>query len=431
VQIIIKQASAKHVLGAAAIVVCGATSLVFRWVSFALSDELYGFSFPVVHYSPSHAFITMWSFGVIGGMLFLALAIMVVLRKPGLQCACGGMLVLLLLWAYLQVAVGNAELLFQLARESAWLVQVFGRPTPHHPTVEPSLSVQLSFDTVYDRMWAAFFYMGLGWYIALFGAICIFINGARLSTGCSALRPTMLLAFFGAVLVGLALARPLAAESALYSAVRNEVEGRALEATKQYQAAMQLDDWYTLNPVIYARIGRVFSVLGDTSRPEYQIFRAEEIYSRNAQEPAIGDITSAIDIYQRIKCPECRLGTFARIRTTELLNLYGYHLFRTGAFGQAVQQWDQVLETEPDNWLAVYYLGLGYPAVRRYQDLATLSQRFIKKCADPLFIGILYNNLGDADTWLGRFGEAHWAYYNSYKADFKRNSRAVISLVGP
>ena len=60
-----------------------------------------------------------------------------------------------------------------------------------------------------------------------------------------------------------------------------------------------------------------------------------------------------------------------------------------------------------------------------------LAQKLISQLGDPIWIANLYNNLGDSQTRLGKFAEAHAAYRRSYYFDFVFNCRALASLTGP
>lgn len=415
--------------GAGAILICAAASLCCMWVNFTLSDELYGFRYSIGAYSPSHHYVILLSFGVIAVLLLVAAAAAVVLRKPDLQCVLGGALLLVVLCAYLRIALGNADLLMELGRQSNWWTQIFSGKGPS--AIDRDVWSELSFNTIYDRLYTGWYYLGLGWYLALFASLSIFATGARNRGIRSTWRPAGLLALLSVLMVGIFLYRPAIAEREFENAVKSQVLGRPLQAISQYREAMRLDDWYALNPVVYVRVGQAFATMNRTDTPEYQIYRAEQIYAENQGSSDIGDLPEAIGIYKRIAGMSGRIGVVARIRAADLMNFYGFHLFQSGAFGQAVEQWDEVFALDPDNWLAAYYVGQGYPTVGRYRDLATVSQRFIDNCSDPLILGILYSNLGDANTWLGQLNAGHRAYYHSYDIDYAYNMRGIASLVGP
>jgi hypothetical protein len=106
-------------------------------------------------------------------------------------------------------------------------------------------------------------------------------------------------------------------------------------------------------------------------------------------------------------------------------------LFEAGSFGAAVAEWTEVLRREPDNWLAAYYLTLGYPTINSYRELAQMSERFLANCGDPLTVGVFYNSLGKAQSHLDELDSGHASYYTSYKLDYINNNSAVHSLIGP
>jgi hypothetical protein len=69
--------------------------------------------------------------------------------------------------------------------------------------------------------------------------------------------------------------------------------------------------------------------------------------------------------------------------------------------------------------------------VGRYQDLKRVSEDYLSRCSDALMTGLLYNNLGDAENWLGNPGAAHYDYYLSYHIDYTFNTRGASASSGP
>jgi tetratricopeptide (TPR) repeat protein len=416
--------------GFSAILLCVPLVLIFRWVNFALSDDLYGGAFSLFGYTPIHPHFTFASFGVIAAAILMLAAMFCALRRPLWQCLMAGALFLLLAYAYLQVAVGDPRLAIEAARQSDWFLWIVAGQSPgNHPETE--LWQKLAFDTVGDRLYTGWFYLGLGWYLGLLAAIAMFVAAARSIDTRYARRIATLTLLSTAALAVLLLVRPFRAERAFEVAAQAQADARYEYAITSYGDAMRMDSWYGLNPRIHERIGAAYTILQRVNEPDAVVYRSELTIDRYREDAATGDLPRAIADYDLLSTRDDAIGIIARWRAADVGVIYGLHLFQGGAFGPAVRAWEQVLQKDPDNWQAAYYLTMGYPQVGRYREMAAVSQRFIDHCADPVALGAFYLALGDAQTWMGTFGTGHEAYYKSYYYDYSFNPRGLSSLSNP
>ena len=416
--------------GFSAILLCVPLVLIFRWVNFVLSDDLYGGAFSLFGYTPIHPHFTFASFGVIAAAILMLAAMFCALRRPLWQCLMAGALFLLLAYAYLQVAVGDPRLAIEAARQSDWFLWIVAGQSPgNHPETE--LWQKLAFDTVGDRLYTGWFYLGLGWYLGLLAAIAMFVAAARSIDTRYARRIATLTLLSTAALAVLLLVRPFRAERAFEVAAQAQADARYEYAITSYGDAMRMDSWYGLNPRIHERIGAAYTTLQRVNEPDAVVYRSELTIDRYREDAATGDLPRAIADYDLLSTRDDAIGIIARWRAADVGVIYGLHLFQGGAFGPAVRAWEQVLQKDPDNWQAAYYLTMGYPQVGRYREMAAVSQRFIDHCADPVALGAFYLALGDAQTWMGTFGTGHEAYYKSYYYDYSFNPRGLSSLSNP
>jgi tetratricopeptide (TPR) repeat protein len=416
--------------GFSAILLCVPLVLIFRWVNFALSDDLYGGAFSLFGYTPIHPHFTFASFGVIAAAILMLAAMFCALRRPLWQCLMAGALFLLLAYAYLQVAVGDPRLAIEAARQSDWFLWIVAGQSPgNHPETE--LWQKLAFDTVGDRLYTGWYYLGLGWYLGLLAAIAIFVAAARAIDTRYARRIATLTLLSTAALAVLLLVRPFRAERAFEVAAQAQADARYEYAITSYGDAMRMDSWYGLNPRIHERIGAAYTTLQRVNEPDAVVYRSELTIDRYREDAATGDLPRAIADYDLLSARDDAIGIIARWRAADVGVIYGLHLFQGGAFGPAVRAWEQVLQKDPDNWQAAYYLTMGYPQAGRYREMAAVSQRFIDHCADPVALGAFYLALGDAQTWMGTFGTGHEAYYKSYYYDYSFNPRGLSSLSNP
>jgi tetratricopeptide (TPR) repeat protein len=247
-------------------------------------------------------------------------------------------------------------------------------------------------------------------------------------------RGRILLAVTAAAIVALAtvfLAKPVLAQRTLVSAMNSEANGDLLRAKHEYRRAIELDPWYGFNSRLYARIGRLDEVLGRRDSAEYELYSAQLIFDESQGVGSTWRLAAAIVTLDHVAQTGGPIAESARISSIDMRLLYGLRLFQDGAFGSAVSVWNAVLEREPDNWLAAYYLTWGDPTINGYRHLAKLAERFLAQCVDPLTIGIFYNSLGDSQIELGDLDAARASYYASYKRDYIRNRNAISALIGP
>jgi len=417
-------------LGCLAILSAIPLILAFRWVNFTLDADLYGFAFSIFGYAPRHPQIIFASFGVAAALILAAAAVACAANTPGLCASLGSLLVLVMFWAYLRVAVGDAQLLVALARQSDWWLIIAGHPQPF-ARVEPGVWSQLAFDTLSDRLISGWYYLGLGWYFAVISGLLIAVwpvasgQVTRTWAGVVTMVVSIVLLTAGSLL------KPALAQRSFVSAVNFEAAGDLLEAKEEYRNAVDLDPWYALNSRIYERMGALDAASGRIDTPEYKVYQAERIFARNQGTGSVWELDSAVLDYDSVAETSGTIAVAAKMRAGDMRVLYGMHLFQDGAFGSAVALWNAALIHEPDNWLAAYYLTLGYPAVNGYRDLAELCERFLVRCRDPLTTGVFYNSLGAAQIEIGEKDAGHRNFYTSYKDDYLNNRAAITSLIGP
>jgi tetratricopeptide (TPR) repeat protein len=398
---------------------------LFSWVSFPLSHALSGVSLPIL--GPQAAGLGWVSYGA-------AAALSLIVAAKGLRCErprqlyyAGACLLLLTAAALLQLAFGYPRLLKRLADEADWNIAsalFASRYLPRNLGTEPTQWRFLSFDSIGDRLISAWYFMGLGWYLAVGASLALSCAGA-LKMAARARRRSI--AFTGLAIALMAAAfvyGPLTAEHELMLAQSAQARGHLDEAIRRYGNAIALDRWNALDLSVLTRMGQIDVALHNTSAPEYRVYYAEYLVQQNRLPEAIAE-------YEDLAVESGSLRSVGEWRAVELWTSYGLDLYANGGFGAAVGAWQRALAREPSMWLAAYYLTQGYFAVGRYQDAISLARKTTRNVADPIFLSSLYANLGDAYTEREEFALAHQAYGDSYAADYITNLRGLSSLVGP
>jgi len=425
-------------VGTIALLFCIPAVLLAPWINLPFPCRLNGAAFVIVgpYGGYSNSAIAWISFGALSAVLLVFAAIASILRQAACLCAAGALLIVLAYWAFLHLALGDAALLFELARGSDWAraaIDFTNQYISPGIATEPSAWLALAFDTVQDRLVSAWYFLGLGWYVVVVSGMSIFCVGIRSINARSARRATWLTSLCLTVLTCSFALRPLAAQWSLAEAVSIAGDS-APRAMELYHRAIDLDGWYAHDLRLYERIGALDAQLGRKSTTEFDVYYAEALVSWNENvlaktQPTLQGLRSAVAIYDKLAehGPICAL---ARMRSVELMTEYGLRLFTDGAFGSAVYAWRQALIRDPDMWLAKFYLSRGYLVVGDYQRAVDEAQRLIIRTSDPVLRSMLLVDLGDAETQLGDLESAHLAYYESYFINYNANRRGLASLIG-
>jgi len=413
---------------------CIPATLLLHWVAFPLSNKLSGVSFPIAGYVRGHTPPTLASYGVLAAAILLIAAVMLLITGEAIRrprwtfiYAVGAALLTLVVIAPIQVALGNAALLKDLAEEANWLKAANNFTQTYLPLNLGNEATNwpfLSFDTVAGRLLSGWYFMGLGWYVTLTAAVVLMIGGARNMNRTARRRAAGATAAAVILMAAAFLLSPLAGQRALLAAIRAESSGDIVAAAHLYRAAFRLDGWNALNIELRARAGAIDAALGATASSDYQVYRAESLLNRNL-------IPAAIAQYDSLAAANGPLRRVAQLRAVWLRTVYGLQFYQTGAFGAAVRAWESALQRDPSMWLAAFYLSRGYFAVGRYHEAAEVAQRCITRVGDPEFIANLYSDIGDAHTSDARLQSGHLAYFHSYKSDYADNRRGLAGATGP
>jgi hypothetical protein len=396
-----------------------------KWVTFPLSNQLRGFRFSPFGYSIAHP--GLFSYGACAALLIVIWALAFQFRGARVLCLTGIALLALAVTTLMQVAFYDPALLKRLADEANqvqlatyFLIQYL----PPNPWIEPARWRFLTFDSLAERIWSAWYFLSFGWYATLTAGIAALSSGCALSS--SRQRNRMLM--FGAlVLAGVATILSwshLRARMAIDRGAYALSTGRPQQALNYYRRAMRLDAWNQLNPDIYARIGEIESSDGRHNTFDYRIYHAESLVSQN-------DYPSAIAEYRQLWASNQDSPRWVRARESELWTTYGQNLLNTGATGAAVAAFESALSVDPNNWLAALCLSRGYYLSGRYQQTIDLSNRLLEQLSDPQIRANLLCDVGDAQTRLGNLAAAHIAYRRAWTIDEKLARRTLTSLVGP
>ena len=168
--------------------------------------------------------MVLFSFGIVTAALLLLAVAAGLLARPRVECALGAAASVLLVWAYMRVSVGDTRLLLEAFRQSDWWLTIVGSP-PSTAIVDPAVWRQLNFDTLSDRLFSGWQYLGLGWYAGLTAALCTFAGGASVLGARGTARIATIAVASIMALALFFLYRPIMAQQTFGAAMRAQTEG--------------------------------------------------------------------------------------------------------------------------------------------------------------------------------------------------------------
>jgi tetratricopeptide (TPR) repeat protein len=409
---------------------CIGLVLQTKWVAFTLSKQITGLHLSLLGYIPQHHVNPLLSYGFVAALLFALAAVVYSRRHWRALSLVGALMLLVALFAVSQMAFLHSVLLRDLLDEEieAKGAAVFSRrylPTNAGSEASDAIGIKgVPTDTVWQRLLAAWYFMGFGWYVMVAGGLCAFLCGVcRMPAGRGRPHLVTVSAFSAVLLLIVCSARPLLAHLAVVRGQEAESKGDPDRAIHEYRQAMQLDNWFAINTDLYQRIGAIDYNFGRTETLEYGVYYAELMLAENNYPAAIAE-------YERLMQTAGAHTGFLKTRTFGIWNAYGTQLYEAGAVGAACAAWQSVLALDRKQWLAVYSLSTAYFDTGRYQESIDLILEMLKDLADPQLRANLNSNMGDAYTRLGDYQHAHLAYRYSYLVDNILNWRALMSLVG-
>jgi tetratricopeptide (TPR) repeat protein len=316
--------------------------------------------------------------------------------------------------------------LWALVDENAQYAQILKfskRYLPANFGVEPNFQAQLAIETGFDRLTAAIYFMGWGWWLCLAASVLTLI--AVLSR-----IDRRLIIWAGLLLLlhslglGWLLFDGLAAQYLQENAHRLLLNGRYAEAIASYEQAQHLSLQCAASEPAYLHLGEAYVHLGMSSHPAARFFAAHRHAQMNALDPAVAEyVLLAQETSSSLQAiVQKRLAwTYVKMGLTE---------YRQGAIGTAAVLWEQALAVDPVHLQAAYFLSRAYFDQGRYHQSLAMSRFLLGRSSNSLLNAQVQANLGDSYWKLGDFTRARRAYEVSMALDTYANFRIFKSLGG-
>jgi len=405
------------------LLVCG--SVLLRWIVFPLSRNASALQLSILRSQPPIPHLQLFSYGVvIIVLLALGVALLGISRRPLICIA--AIFVLISITLPLQIGFERPGLLLRLTEElrDVSLTRSFTKQfLPENYGLVQETPAQPELRTAYGRFSAASSFLGLGWLIFTVGSILIALY-------CIAKTPQRrsitAFAIFGlpSAIFLLLLARPLMAQHYLTRARIAEAQGYNAIAISNYRRAMSWDRWHREDIELYAIIGDLQRQAGlEENSAERHVNRALEFKKANQLDAAIFELGRAAKARGAI-------ASAARNESARLHLDLGLALYRSGAVGSAITNWEESIAEKPVQIQAFFFLARANYDIAHYQAALDAATQVSKMAGLNSVLANSYSLAGDCYTRLGRDVEARQNYTRSIKLDNDINLWAAIGLIG-
>ncbi len=287
----------------------------------------------------------------------------------------------------------------------------------------PALGLFSPIEVLSARFSAGLAAVGPG--LAFFAVGAIWICAAGLSQMTDRTRLKVVLPAFAilvAILAGLQLWRPIAAERLLASAAIKETDGALEGAVKDVHQAMTIDQWLRLQSASFIRLGALYQKMHSPNRPEALFARGVALQSR-------GLVPEALFYYDRAaEGDDPQLRRVALIEKARLAGHYAGSLYKTGVIGGACHYWLVSIEAAPDKVNGFFGAGRAFRDMGDYSSAIKHFEPIFEKTSQPNLLADAESELGDCWYRLGHPAMAREYYMASRKWADTENFRALKSL---
>jgi tetratricopeptide (TPR) repeat protein len=400
-------------------------SLMLRWLNFPLSRSFHAFQ---LSFSNALEFVPhyhLFSYGVYAAIVFAAGLAARRLSPLALVFAAA---ILITIWVALpcELAFQQPGVLRRLTTETTdvSVVRSFTRQyLPENYGYVEDIPRHLELGTTLGRVLAAVSFVGLGWACFGVGSLLIsFYALTRLPVGTRAVGALCLL--LPCVTIAALLIRPMIGQHYFVRARVAQAHGNNELAIADYRRAMWWDRWFAEDINTYAIIGDLQrqSNLAEGS-PERHINRAFNLKQNDQYEPAIFELTQAANVGGSLAATVRR--EVARMKLD-----FGLALYRAGATGSAVINWEEALAEDPAQIQALVFIARGNYDLARYQEAVKADDKVIESAGLNSVVANAYSLAGDCYTRLGDDIKARYYYGHSIKLDKDINLWATAALTG-
>ena len=395
------------------------------WEAVAAAALLAGAAAPWID-APLRAYPRSWLAAAASLLVALFAVHGTLSRRPGrIAAAALAGLACCLTWL-LHLALQDPRF-WPLVRDHQQVVQVMEWSRDLLPGVlgrEPTLVDSLPTASLLDRLLAALYFMGAGWWLALAGSVLLLVIAHRAlrpaSTQWGLMAPTAILMAWNVAQAGVATAAELMRERGLAQLAAFQYE----PALASLDRAEQLDPQLSGSMAFRVQRGLARQHLGGAADPEAMLAVASSRMSQ-APLPDVIALLARIPSHDGEPLSDLVSGALAEAHLAQ-----GRRLLRTSGLATAAGHWERALAARPDDVRAMYLLALAEQGRGRYDASLAWARAVLAHSRHARLNAQLYVIVGD-DLWkLGEPDAARAAYAASRRAMPFGNFRSQVSLGG-
>ncbi len=294
---------------------------------------------------------------------------------------------------------------------------------PANLGIIPTFKASLSTDTLMERMIAAAYFRGLGWWTCVVAGLLLIIGGCA-SGGRRTVRWMALTAMVVSGSQGLLVGKGMVAQYFQDSGHRYLARGQYAVAVQQYETAPRYDRQLAGSERLHRYCGEAYYHLGLPSHPQARLYVGDRYAHQRNPEAAITEYRLAA---QEASGPLTRIVQHRLAWTYVQLGIVQY---RRQESGGAIAWWEKALSIDASQLQAAYFVMRAYFDQGRYEQSIAMGQFLIDQAQNPLFKADVQANIGDSYWKLKDFSRARLAYETSMKLDTYANFRIFRSLGG-
>jgi len=345
-------------------------------------------------------------------------------RWPRVVALCGPAGLALAAFFLLRLAVLDPGF-WRLVDENAQYRQMMSFSFQYLPGnfgIEPTLEAPLVTDTVWDRLRAATYLLGRGFWFGVGGSALLVVAGVGLGgfRGWWAKGVAVLMV----VSPGALLLTGLAGQYFVGRADGDMAAGRYAAAIDGYETAQRFDPQLGRSEQIHLRLGEAHDRLGRGAHPA-ALFYLGNVYARRKDVDAA---VAQFRVVHEVAPPALREIVGRRLAWT--LAEAGVEAYRRRLPGTAVGWWERALTVDRDHLQAAYYLSRAYFDQGRYDASIATSRSLLAVSRNRLLNSQIQTTIGDASWKLDDVRSARAAYERAFNLDTHKNYRMLKSLGG-
>ncbi len=400
-------------------------SLVLRWVNFPLSRSFNALQLSFINTLELAPRYHLFSYGVYAAIVFAAGLAARRFSRLALVLA-ATILVTIFVALPCKLSFEQPGVLHRLSAETtdvSFTRSFTKQYLPQNYGYVEDIPSHLELSTTLGRVLAAVSFLGLGWVCFGVSSLLLTFYAFRRAPAGRRVVSRLCLCLPLAALAVL-LIRPLIGQHYFVQARIAQAQGYNDLAIANYRRAMWWDRWFAEDINTYAIIGDLQrqSNLAQGS-PERHIKQAMKFKQAGEYESAIFELEQATNFGGSLTVTARREAARTRLE-------FGLALYRAGAIGSAVINWQQSLAYNPVQVQALAFLARGDYDLARYEEALRANDKVIDSVGFSSVLANAYSLAGDCYTKLGDDDNARRYYTRSIKLDNDINLWATAGLVG-